>query len=324
MAKVTFPAGETGLIQFDNVADPFGPAQIAEVRNRYQWVLQFGPTANPSGGIVGSTLSGSNGTNGVGFYIKATDLPKATIETQIYNQYNIRRNINTHVIYEPITMTFYDTIDNAFLTYLQSYLNFKFMNWNNAQNVRAPFQLGPGFVPEFGPNSISTGFGDGGYINGVGLGDQSLSSTLNDNFCSYIVITKEMSGPGKAGTAAIPATTITMPSYDALGNVTGYTETVQKPEIPATPDGTPEDKSQKITLYNPKIIEITQDRLDYSDGNSTLTWNITWRYESFAYGPPLTPSYVASPGVIGDTTRAVQEFGRSISTYFTDVARRVF
>jgi hypothetical protein len=115
-----------------------------------------------------------------------------------------------------------------------------------------------------------------------------------------------------------------MPSYDALGNVTGYTETVQKPEIPATSDGTPEDKSQKITLYNPKIIEITQDRLDYSDGNSTLTWNITWRYESFAYGPPLTPSYVASPGVIGDTTRAVQEFGRSISTYFTDVARRVF
>jgi hypothetical protein len=62
-----------------------------------------------------------------------------------------------------------------------------------------------------------------------------------------------MSGPGKAGTAAIPATTITMPSYDALGNVTGYTETVQKPEIPATPDGTPEDKSQKINQNFPTM-----------------------------------------------------------------------
>jgi len=277
----TVNTGGRGLIQFDNVATQFGPGQTTEVRNRYQWSLQFGPTAQLTGGTIGGAV-GINDNGTIGYYIKATDLPRVTVETQTLNQYNIRRNVNTHVSYEPLTMTFYDTQDNAFQKYLLAYTNFKSKNWSNANNVRAPFQLGSGYVPEFGMRSPITGFGQGGIIDGVNLGDLSLTQTSNDNFCSHIVIVKEMKGDGNT------------------------------------------DKAQEITIYNPKIVDISQDQLDYADGSSVLTWTITWRYESYEYGPPRTTSLTAVGGVTGDVARAVQETGRSIGRFFENLARRIF
>ena len=277
----TVNTGGRGLIQFDNVATQFGPGQTTEVRNRYQWSLQFGPTAQLTGGTIGGAV-GLNDNGTIGYYIKATDLPRVTVETQTLNQYNIRRNVNTHVSYEPLTMTFYDTQDNAFQKYLLAYTNFKSKNWSNANNVRAPFQLGSGYVPEFGMRSPITGFGQGGIIDGVNLGDLSLTQTSNDNFCSHIVIVKEMKGDGNT------------------------------------------DKAQEITIYNPKIVDISQDQLDYADGSSVLTWTITWRYESYEYGPPRTTSLTAVGGVTGDVARAVQETGRSIGRFFENLARRIF
>lgn len=307
----TVNTGGRGLIQFDNVATSFGPGQTTEVRNRYQWSLQFGPNAQITGGAVGSAL-GLNDNGTIGFYIRATDLPRVTVETQTLNQYNIRRNVNTHISYEPLTMTFYDTQDNAFQKYLMAYMSFKSKNWDNAPNVRAPFQLGSGYVPEFGMRSPIQGFGQGGILNGVNLGDLSLTQTTNDNFCSHIVITKEMKGAGAASTTA------TFGQVDPLGNQTGLTQTI------TTPEGEPSDKSQQITIYNPKIVDISQDQLDYSDGASVLTWTVTWRYESYEYGPPRTTSLTAVGGVTGDAARAVQETGRSIGRFFENLARRIF
>ena len=307
----TVNTGGKGLIQFDNVAVQYGPGQTAEVRNLYQWSMQFGPTAELTGGAAGNLVgSAASQINGAGFYIKSTDLPRVTVETQTLNQYNIRRNVNTHVSYEPLTMTFYDTQDNAFQKYLMAYMTFKSKNWDNAPNVRAPFQLGSGYVPEFGMRSPKSGFGQGGIIDGINFGDFSPTSTLNDNFASHIVITKEMKGAGSA------STTVTMPQVNQMGDATGLTDTITSPE------GAPTDKSQQITLYNPKIVDISQDQLDYSNGGSALTWTVTWRYESYAYGAPATTSVTAIGGVIGDTARGVQEIGRSIGRFFENVIRR--
>jgi hypothetical protein len=223
----TVDTGGKGLIQFDNVAVQHGPGQTAEVRNLYQWTMQFGPTAEATGGAAGNLLgsAASRIVNGIGFYIKSTDLPRVTVETQTLNQYNIRRNVNTHISYEPLTMTFYDTQDNAFQEYLTAYMAFKSKNWDNAPNVRAPFQLGSGYVPEFGMRSPKMGFGQGGIIDGINFGDFSPTSTLNDNFASHIVITKEMKGPGQ------PGRTVNTPQVDVMGNVTGFTETINTPKM---------------------------------------------------------------------------------------------
>lgn len=296
MAKVD--TGGRGLIQFDNLADPFGPGSPNQVRNRYQWTVEFGPTANLTGGVIGSSLGLGGRTE---FYIKTTDLPRITIETQTLNQYNIRRNVNTHVSYEPLTMTFYDTKDNGFQKFLESYLNFKFKNWENAQNVRAPFGLGPGYAPEFGVRSPKTGFAQGGILDGANLGDQSLTSTLNDNFLSHLVITKQMASQ-PSGIIQNVVTTI----RGALGG---------NPTI---------DAGQSITVYNPKIVDISQDQLDYADGGSVLTWTVTFRYESYGFGKPQTTDFTAIQGVSGDVARGVLETGRSVGRFFENVIRRIF
>jgi hypothetical protein len=107
-----------------------------------------------------------------------------------------------------------------------------------------------------------------------------------------------------------------------MGNVTGYIDTITSPGVAATPDGQPEDKSQQITLYNPKIVDISQDQLDYANGGSALTWTITWRYESYAYGPPATTGVTAIGGATGTVSRGVQEVGRSVGRFFENVIRR--
>lgn len=296
MAKVDTDG--QGLIQFDNVADPLGPGQTTQVRNRYQWTVEFGPTANVTGGIVGSAL-------GIGgkaeFYIKSTDLPRVTIETQTLNQYNIRRNVNTHVSYEPLTMTFYDTKDNGFQKFLESYLNFKFKNWENAQNVRAPYGLGAAYAPEFGIRAPITGFAQGGVFNGINFGDQSLTQTTNDNYLSHVVIKKEMRSQPSGLIQNITS---------GLSGALGGNPTV--------------DAGQSITIYNPKIVDISQDQLDYADGSSVLTWTITFRYESYGFGDPKTTDFTATQGVSGDVARGIQEAGRSVGRFFENVVRRIF
>lgn len=106
-----------------------------------------------------------------------------------------------------------------------------------------------------------------------------------------------------------------IPVYTAMGDVTGATQTVQPG---------PTDRSQQITMYNPKIIEISQDKLDYADGNSTLMWTIMWRYESFDFAGPETPGWLSGQGTISDAARKGLEIGRNIGTFFTDTYRRVF
>jgi hypothetical protein len=116
--------------------------------------------------------------------------------------------------------------------------------------------------------------------------------------------------------AGAASTTATMPQVNPMGDVTGFPMSI------TTAEGAPTDKSQQITLYNPKIVDVSQDQLDYANGGSVLTWTITWRYESYAYGPPQTTSLTAVGGVIGDTARGVQEIGRSVGRFFENVIRR--
>lgn len=60
--------------------------------------------------------------------VKSATLPDITFDTQIVNQYNIKRVIQTKMNYGPCTVVFYDTYDNDFynkimLPYTKNYYN---------------------------------------------------------------------------------------------------------------------------------------------------------------------------------------------------------
>lgn len=55
--------------------------------------------------------------------IRTVELPKYSIETEVINAWNVRQLVPTKVIFEPISLSFTDTLDNRFQDFIKSYMN---------------------------------------------------------------------------------------------------------------------------------------------------------------------------------------------------------
>jgi len=54
--------------------------------------------------------------------IRTIELPKYTIETEVANSYNVRQLVPTKIIFEPISISFNDTLDNRFQKFITAYM----------------------------------------------------------------------------------------------------------------------------------------------------------------------------------------------------------
>lgn len=54
--------------------------------------------------------------------VRTVELPKYSIDTQVVNAWNVQQLVPTKVVFEPISFTFNDTVDNRFQKFLKSYL----------------------------------------------------------------------------------------------------------------------------------------------------------------------------------------------------------
>ena len=55
--------------------------------------------------------------------VRTIELPKFSMETELLNAWNLRTPVPTRIMFEPISITFNDTIDNKFQKFLIDYLN---------------------------------------------------------------------------------------------------------------------------------------------------------------------------------------------------------
>ena len=55
--------------------------------------------------------------------VRTVELPKYSIETEVANAYNVRQLIPTKIIFEPISISFNDTLDNRFQNFIIAYMN---------------------------------------------------------------------------------------------------------------------------------------------------------------------------------------------------------
>lgn len=55
--------------------------------------------------------------------VRTVELPKFSIETEVANAWNVRQSIPTRINFEPVSMTFTDTIDNRFQKFITEYMN---------------------------------------------------------------------------------------------------------------------------------------------------------------------------------------------------------
>lgn len=109
--------------------------------------------------------------------IKSVNLPNITFDTQIANQYNQKRVIQSKINYGQCTVTFYDTYDNDFVNNIQKpYIS---NYYHNGKGISNSEQL---YLP-----SVIGGFNNGekGY---------TLTSPNNRYFIDKILI--EILGPG--------------------------------------------------------------------------------------------------------------------------------
>ena len=84
----------------------------ATPRQKFKFFVKF---------IANSSGSSSELSMGSFPLAVSVDLPRVDFETQIVNQYNRKRVIQTGFNYAPINLVFYDTVDKSFQTFYQKY-----------------------------------------------------------------------------------------------------------------------------------------------------------------------------------------------------------
>lgn len=54
--------------------------------------------------------------------LRTIELPRYNVETEVVNAWNVRQTVPTKIQYDPISITFTDTVDNSFQKFISSYL----------------------------------------------------------------------------------------------------------------------------------------------------------------------------------------------------------
>lgn len=80
--------------------------------------------------------------------VKSVDLPSMTIDTETINQYNRRRISQTKIKYDPITITFHDTVDGKTLRLWEMYYEYYFRDGVAPEKLETARKRDPRKFPE--------------------------------------------------------------------------------------------------------------------------------------------------------------------------------
>jgi hypothetical protein len=95
-------------------------------RQKFKFFVKF---------IANSSGSGSELSMGSFPLAVSVELPRVDFETQIVNQYNRKRVVQTGFNYAPINLIFYDTVDKSFQTFYQKYFFYYYNDRTNADST---------------------------------------------------------------------------------------------------------------------------------------------------------------------------------------------
>ena len=178
------------------------------------------------------------------FTAQTVELPSHSYDTMTLDAYNKKRVVTIGISYNPITLTFHDTVDNKLETLIRAYNLYYFGNFEKSQDVYALDT-----VPTNEGSAVST---DYGYKVPITTGDPGAKY-----FFERVNIFREFGDGAPHG--PVDSETLLDPSKTA---------------------GLVRDE---ISVINPMISNVTHDTLSYGD-SSPATWSITFTYEAIEYG----------------------------------------
>lgn len=109
---------------------------LKAARLKYHFQVEFF-----SSGYAGQSSNNLDASSRLIFdTVRTVELPKYSIETEVVNAWNVRQIIPTKINYEPISITFNDTLDNRFQKFIRTYMDIISGNFVELkQSVRKEF-----------------------------------------------------------------------------------------------------------------------------------------------------------------------------------------
>ena len=97
----------------------------------FMYFVQF----NINAGVVRDQAWLTNGQRDVGLLVKKIDLPKFKITAETVNQYNRKVNVQTKIIYEPVSMEFHDDNSEISNGLWKNYYKYYYQDSNYGDNM---------------------------------------------------------------------------------------------------------------------------------------------------------------------------------------------
>lgn len=169
-----------GIIGFNNHASNYftkGTKFTLVPFTKFQWTIAFDFTQSQVCTAMASEFAD------ITYIAQSVDLPNWDIETQTINQYNKRRTVATHVVYKPVSVTFFDTIDNKFKKLILAYMDHTSRNFGLANS---PSFAAADAILANDLLAVDDGF-DGKY-------GQKVAKDTTDNFIRTLQINQEYGG----------------------------------------------------------------------------------------------------------------------------------
>jgi len=182
---------------FKNIWSALGDRQfyLRDFRNAYHYNPSQDPPRQQFGGYVSFVLD--RDLFGQPFFdevnndelrvrmsslVRTADMPQVEFKTQIMNEYNKKKIVNTGVEYQPVTIRVVDTASNAWLQIIMKYFAYHYMNPRN-KTYQGDRDINSVSIGEGGIDFIGSQYGAGGPFDSNKYG---YNPNLNPNFFERI------------------------------------------------------------------------------------------------------------------------------------------
>lgn len=220
-------------------------------RHRFEFFIRINFNPHPEvRDFVKSFLSESD-NDMVSTMVKTITMPSMNIDTEILNQYNKKRISQTKIDYNPISITFHDSVEGRTLRFWEMYYEYYF------RDGVAPEKLGTGSAPP----EVGGGFFDGFLESFSGVGaptpkrdakeydNDLIKDRFNDNY-----------------------------GYN-LSRVGNHKYLIDSIDIFQIHGG----KFSKTEIIRPRVTGFSHDTLDYEDTSGLVELKFDFVYEGVVY-----------------------------------------
>lgn len=260
-------------------------ANSFELKPRYKFLFHVSFTLNTDIPAISKVIGSQEVTN-LSYVVKTVDLPKYSVDTEVMNQYNRKRIVQTKINYDPVTLTFHDDSGDNVRNMWYNYYSYYYKD--PSQNYLAPNSTNGSLGPS---GNKANGFG----YNARDIYENQRLGNVNDW--------------GFIGEAFNDGTSSASGKPPFFRDIRIY--------------GMDQHKFAEYVLINPIITAWAHDTYNYTEGAGTMQNSMTIAYETVKYysgaignqRPDINVQGFADPAHYDQTTSPISRPG-STSTVF--------